>query len=206
MMLYSKKSVKTVSFFIALALWAIILLLCWIWQNSGEEEAKPSTSITLKAEETQNTNREKSAYELLLESSMQTNATTSYSSYPWRIEIPKIQLNAPIYEGTDAETLRKGVGHFEDTSIWEGNICLAAHNRGYKYNYFQDIVLLEVGDEIIYQTPKGKKTYVVQENKKIKETNVSYIQRTKENKLTLITCEKNEKEYRRCVQAVQKEI
>ena len=206
MMLYSKKSVKTVSFFIALALWAIILLLCWIWQNSGEEEAKPSTSITLKAEETQNTNREKSAYELLLESSMQTSETTSYSSYPWRIEIPKIQLNAPIYEGTDAETLRKGVGHFEDTSIWEGNICLAAHNRGYKYNYFQDIVLLEVGDEIIYQTPKGKKTYVVQENKKIKETNVSYIQRTKENKLTLITCEKNEKEYRRCVQAVQKEI
>ncbi len=52
----------------------------------------------------------------------------------WRIIISKININAPILEGTTKEVLRKGVGHFESTSKWDGNICLAAHNRGYKYN------------------------------------------------------------------------
>ena len=35
---------------------------------------------------------------------------------------------------------------------------------------------------------------------------ISAEQNTQENKLTLITCEKDAKEYRRCVQAVQKEV
>lgn len=41
-----------------------------------------------------------------------------YSKYDWRIIISKINLNAPILEGTSKETLRKGVGHFEKTSSW----------------------------------------------------------------------------------------
>ena len=47
----------------------------------------------------------------------------------WQIEIPKINLSAPIAEGTTQEVMREYVGHFEETSLWEGNIGLAAHNR-----------------------------------------------------------------------------
>ena len=47
-----------------------------------------------------------------------------------RLEIPVLDLSAKIYEGTGSATLAKGVGHFEETSIWGGNVCLAAHNRG----------------------------------------------------------------------------
>lgn len=47
----------------------------------------------------------------------------------WYIEIPKINLIAPISEGTTQETMSKYVGHFENTSVWEGNVGLAAHNR-----------------------------------------------------------------------------
>ncbi len=201
MVLYNTKNVKRLSFIITTLLWITILGTYVFLQKQENQEVKPSTSITLKtAEETTQTEKQ------IPEKIMQNISSNIYQSYPWRIQIPKIQLNAPIYEGTQKETLRRGVGHFEDTGIWKGNICLAAHNRGYKYNYFQDIVLLEVGDEIIYQTSKGKKTYVVQTNKRIKETNLYYIQNTQENKLTLITCEKDAKEYRRCVQAVQKEV
>lgn len=67
MMLYSKKNVKTISFCIALGVWAMILIVCEIWQKSETME-QPTTSITLKAEKTQETNREKTVDELLLES------------------------------------------------------------------------------------------------------------------------------------------
>lgn len=47
----------------------------------------------------------------------------------WQIEIPKIDLIAPIEEGTNKEVMNKYVGHFENTEKWNGNIGLAAHNR-----------------------------------------------------------------------------
>ena len=46
------------------------------------------------------------------------------------LRIPAIGLTAKIVQGTDSAALAKGVGHFTDTSIWAGNVCLAAHNRG----------------------------------------------------------------------------
>lgn len=47
-----------------------------------------------------------------------------------RIRIDKINLEAPIKEGSDQEVLKSYVGHIEDTAIYDGNVCLAAHNRG----------------------------------------------------------------------------
>lgn len=37
-------------------------------------------------------------------------------SNKWRIEIPKIGLNAPIKEGTTPEILLEAVGHFTETT------------------------------------------------------------------------------------------
>lgn len=126
-----------------------------------------------------------------------------YSTNPWRIKIPSIRLDAPITEGTSSEALRRTVGHFEQTDKWEGNVCLAGHNRGYRCNFFQDIKELKKGDIILYSTEKGERKYQVVLNTVIKETDWSYIQNTKDNRITLITCETNRKEYRRCIQAVE---
>ena len=43
--------------------------------------------------------------------------------YLGRLEIPVLDLSVKIFEGTGSSTLAKGVGHFEDTSIWGGNVC-----------------------------------------------------------------------------------
>ena len=45
----------------------------------------------------------------------------------WQIEIPKINLIAPIAEGTSMNIMNKYVGHFEETPKSNGNIGLAAH-------------------------------------------------------------------------------
>lgn len=121
----------------------------------------------------------------------------------WRIQIPKLGLDVHIEEGTTSSALLRAVGHFEGTATWNGNVCLAGHNRGYLCNFFQKIKNLKIGDEIIYYTEKGKRVYKVQTNKVILETDWSYIEETEDNRITLITCEENRPEYRRCVQAMQ---
>lgn len=127
------------------------------------------------------------------------------SQEEWKIEIPQILLIANISNGTDKETLDKFVGHFELTPKKEGNICLAGHNRGYPVNYFANLKYLKGGEEIIYTYGSFKKTYVVDKNIKISETDWSYLENSNENKITLITCVENEPEYRRCVQATERE-
>ncbi len=121
----------------------------------------------------------------------------------WRIEIPKIGLNAPIKEGTTQEIMLEAVGHFTDTPKDTGNIGLAAHNRGYECNFFERIKELKKGDKIIYKTANKTRTYLVETNTVIKQTNWNYLKATKDNRITLITCEKDKREYRRCIQALE---
>ena len=121
----------------------------------------------------------------------------------WRIEIPKIGVVAPIQSGTSQEVLAKAVGHFEQTTKWNGNVALAGHNRGYQCNFFENIKKINEGDKIVYYSQYGKKEYRVVLNKIIKQTDWSYVQSTKDNRITLITCVENMHEYRRCVQAVE---
>ncbi len=47
----------------------------------------------------------------------------------WQVEIPKINLIAPIAQDTTQEVMEKYVGHFTKTAFWKGNVGLAAHNR-----------------------------------------------------------------------------
>ena len=121
----------------------------------------------------------------------------------WQIEIPKIDLVAPISEGTSQEVMLEFVGHIENTSKWKGNVGLAAHNRGYPINYFSKLKELEVGDKIVYKTELGTKAYSVKIIKIIKDTDWSYLQSTKENRITLITCVENKPSQRLCIQGIE---
>ena len=121
----------------------------------------------------------------------------------WIIKIPKISLEAEISEGTSKEIMDKFVGHFEETTKTSGNVGLAAHNRGYAVNYFANIKQLVEGDKIIYKYYEFEETYIVTENKIIKDTDWEPLEDTEKDKITLITCVENEPEYRRCVQATK---
>ncbi len=123
----------------------------------------------------------------------------------WYIEIPSINLKAPIAEGTDIDTLNTKVGHFNETDKTVGNVGLAAHNRGYKYNYFEKLKKLKINDEIIYKYENFEKKYLITKIEIIKNTDWSYLEKTEKNKITLITCVENEPQYRRCVQAEETE-
>lgn len=121
----------------------------------------------------------------------------------WQIIIPQIALSAPIHEGTSQKVIKSAVGHFENSSKWDGNVALAAHNRGYKSNYFQNIKDLQLGDKIIYVTQYGKREYKVDNIVKIKDTDWEYVKNTNTNKITLITCIENMPGFRLCVQGIE---
>ena len=119
------------------------------------------------------------------------------------LKIPAIGLSVKIYEGTDSAALKKGAGHFEDTSIWDGNPCFAAHNRGVN-NHFGRIHELENGDTIKLTTKLGTRTYEVVSVSKISETDTGGLAATRDNQITLFTCVRGQSAYRWCV--VAKEI
>lgn len=123
----------------------------------------------------------------------------------WQIEIPAVALCANIAEGTSEEILNQFIGHFSNTQKENGNICLAAYNRGHENEYFKDLKKLQKGDEITYTYNQTQTTYEVKKCRIIKNTESKYLENTEENMLTLITFIENEPEYRRCIQAIEKE-
>lgn len=118
------------------------------------------------------------------------------------LKIPSLGVSVKVVQGTDSAALAKGAGHFEDTSIWEGNICVAGHNRGANC-YFGQLHTLDIGDKITLTTKLGTRTYSVVSVQKIRETDNSMLAPTTDNRITLYTCVRGQSAYRWCVQAVE---
>ncbi len=117
------------------------------------------------------------------------------------LKIPAIGLTVTAYDGEVTAAMLKGVGHIGSTSAWSANIGLVGHNRGTNKN-FGKLKNLSPGDEIIYTTSLGTRTYVVTVVTKIASNDWSYLQYTTDNRITLLTCMENQPEYRLVVQAV----
>ena len=125
--------------------------------------------------------------------------------------IPKINIEAPIKEGTSQSVMHTCVGHFVESDYWNGNVSLASHNSGTSAHYFEKLNTLNENDTIQYITKLGIKNYKVTTIKKIESTDwsmVTKIDNKNENKkntkntkntITLITCINGLPNYRLCV-------
>lgn len=121
------------------------------------------------------------------------------------LEIPKIDVKAPVRDGTTDDILTDSIGHFKNTSYWNGNVGFASHNSGnFVSHYFENLDKLIIGDTITYKTKFGERSYKVTEIKNIDSKDWSEMANTKENSLTLITCIKNKPDLRLCIKAIEK--
>lgn len=187
-MIYKNKFINILSFIITIIIF-LILNICFSQNSEVKEKNIPNIISKIEVPKVvskiKENNNEKSDIEI----------------GNWYIEIPRIDLKAPIAEGTDTKTLTTKVGHFTETDKSTGNVGLAAHNRGYEYNYFENIKKLKINDEIIYKYEDFESKYLITKIEIIKNTDWSYLEKTENNKITLITCVENEPQYRRLVQA-----
>lgn len=79
-----------------------------------------------------------------------------------RIKIPAIGVDVVVVEGTGADALRSGAGHYRDTSLpcEDGTVAIAGHRTTYG-RPFANLDLLQPGDTITLETPIGSCTYQV---------------------------------------------
>ncbi|MEW9096063.1 MAG: class D sortase [Clostridiaceae bacterium] len=104
--------------------------------------------------------------------------------------IPKIDLKVAVSEGTDMETLKYAVGHFEGTAMpgEKGNLCIAGH-RSYTFGeYFNRLDELEKGDEIILETIDESYKYIVYDVKVVLPDQIEVLNPTEDATMTLVTC------------------
>ena len=77
---------------------------------------------------------------------------------------------------------------------------MAGHNT---YRFFANLKNVRKGDIIKYSSALGNKEYIVTTVKEIKETDWTMLDNTKDNRITIITCIRNQPELRLCVQGIE---
>jgi sortase A len=103
-----------------------------------------------------------------------------------RLQIPKIDLDAYVLDGSGRKQLKLGVGRITTTALpgEKGNAVVTAHRD----TFFRHIAELKKGDEILVRRNGERMIFAMTGYKIVKPTDVSVLKQTEEPTLTLITC------------------
>lgn len=106
-----------------------------------------------------------------------------------RIQIPAINVDAPVVQGDNWEQLKKGVAqHIGTPNPGEkGNIVLSGHNDIYG-EVFRYLDRLNPGDSIILFTSQRQYTYIITGTQMVEPTDVEVMAPTPDARVTLISC------------------
>jgi sortase A len=103
------------------------------------------------------------------------------------LEIPRIKAELPIVEGTAADDLEKGVGHYKGTAYPQGKDQIVL--SGHRDTVFRRMGELKIGDELIMKLSYGSFTYRIESTKIVDADDRTVIVPTApEEVLTVTTC------------------
>jgi sortase A len=82
-----------------------------------------------------------------------------------KLLIPSISVSEYVVEGTDADNLRKGPGHYPETPLpgQRGTVAVAGHRTTYGAP-FRELNEVKKGDRIVFELPYGTFVYRVDKN------------------------------------------
>lgn len=117
-------------------------------------------------------------------------APTFDSKINYLVRIPKIDSVEPVSEGTSKEALANSLGHDTSTAYpGEKGNCVIAGHRNYTFGkFFNRLDEVEIGDMIYVDTHEETYTYKVKEIKVVEPEDVSILENTDDEILTLYTC------------------
>ncbi len=103
-----------------------------------------------------------------------------------RLEIPRLRIGVMVREGADEGTLSRAVGHIPGTALPGniGNIGLAGHRD----TFFRALRNIRSDDIIELQTTGGTYRYVVKSTRIVTPRDVSVLNASGGETLTLVTC------------------
>jgi len=102
------------------------------------------------------------------------------------LTIEKLNIQVPIYNGTDEFVLNRGAGRVKGTAKMDeaGNLAISGHRDG----FFRGLKDIKVGDDIEVQTTRGVETYLVSTIDIVDKSDISALTPSTEKIMTLITC------------------
>jgi sortase A len=105
------------------------------------------------------------------------------------IKIPKISVDDAVVEGVGVSDLEKGPGHYPQTPMpgQAGNAAIAGHRTTYGAPFYR-LNELVAGDDILVSTHDGTWDYHVAFSHDVSPSDVSVLNPTTDNRLTLTTC------------------
>lgn len=103
-----------------------------------------------------------------------------------RLEIPRLEIDVVVAEGTSSKVLRRAVGRLERSARpgERGNIVLAGHRD----TFFRPLAGIREGDLIVLDSETGPRTYEVEWVKIVEPTDVHVLRKSRYPALTLVTC------------------
>lgn len=106
-----------------------------------------------------------------------------------RIQIPAIEVDAPVVQGDGWEQLKRGVGQWIGSPKpgGNGNIVLSGHNDMYG-EVFRYLDRLNPGDRVILFTSRRQYTYIIIGTQMVEPTAVEVMAPTPDARVTLISC------------------
>lgn len=125
----------------------------------------------------------------LVQSLFEIPIPTSSPEQAIRIQIPSIDVDAPIVQGDMPEQLKKGVGQAIGSADpgQNGNLVLSAHNDVFG-EIFRYLDKLKRGDQVIVYTNQRSYTYTVTSSQIVEPTQVEVLAPTQNATITLISC------------------
>jgi sortase A len=115
-----------------------------------------------------------------------------------RVEIPKIAMSQPMFEGVGLDVLANGPGHWAGTAMPgdNGNAVVAGHRVTHTHP-FLDIDQLQPGDQVIFTTGAGRFVYAVTQTFIVTPDATWIANPTSDPTMTLFACHpKHEKTHR----------
>ena len=109
------------------------------------------------------------------------------------VQIPLIQVNLPVYHGTDSDTLEVGIGHLLGSSLPVGGTSthsvLTAHSGMANQKMFSDLDKVELGDVFYLKVLGETLAYQVDQIKTVLPHDTTYLGILEgEDLCTLVTC------------------
>lgn len=102
------------------------------------------------------------------------------------LNIPRLDREIPIIEGTDSDSLDKGVGHLSSSYMpRENNMIFLAGHRNTVFTNFNKI---QNGDSFYFKNSKGNYKYTVKNIKIVPRNDKSIIKKYDEEVLIVCTC------------------
>ena len=180
-----KKNVKATISKLIVALFIIIIIILGIKLSVGaqiEEFISIVNKVSIGVEKTETTEK------TIMTEKKRLKNYPEYGTQYATIEIPKINVNLPVYFGDTLDILKNGVGHSSGSYFpgEGGSIIYMGHNSK---NIFRRFSELQIGNEITVTTEYGKYKYKIYDMKLINETDIDQVPIQDEKEILMIyTC------------------